>query len=52
MKQQAGKEFLKEMKAVKDLPLLRGDIIRQTLDGKSGFLYYTGAKYVWRQLDS
>jgi hypothetical protein len=52
MKSQAGTEFLKEMKGLKNPPFLRGDIIRQTLDGKPGFLYYTGAKYVWRQLDS
>ena len=50
MKTQIGKEFLTEAKAIKNLPYLRGDIIRQTLDGKQGFLYYTGAKYVWHQL--
>lgn len=51
MKTQAGKEIFKEMKAVKNLPLLNGDVIRQTLAGKQGFLYFTGAKYVWRSLD-
>jgi hypothetical protein len=29
------------------LPYLRGDVIRQVLDGKAGFLYWTGAKYGW-----
>jgi hypothetical protein len=29
------------------LPRLRGDAIRQTLGGKSGILFWTGAKYAW-----
>lgn len=31
------------------LPDLRGDVIRETLAGESGFLYWTGAKYVWHK---
>jgi len=30
------------------LPLLRGDTISETLDGKPGILFWTGAKYAWR----
>ncbi|MBI3654315.1 MAG: FG-GAP repeat protein [Acidobacteria bacterium] len=52
MKLQARSDFLKEIKASKHLPAIKGDVIRQTLDGKAGGLYYTGAKYVWRQLDA
>jgi hypothetical protein len=29
------------------LPTILGDVIRQTLNGEPGFLYYDGAKYVW-----
>ena len=29
------------------LPRLRGDAIRQTLGGRSGILFWTGAKYAW-----
>jgi hypothetical protein len=38
MKAQAGKEFLMEVKAVKNLPYLRSDVIRQRRDGKQEFL--------------
>jgi hypothetical protein len=31
------------------LPDLRGDVIRATLAGEAGFLYWTGAKYVWHK---
>lgn len=29
------------------LPRLRGDVISETIGPESGFLYYSGAKYVW-----
>ncbi|HYR90048.1 MAG TPA: hypothetical protein VE422_38610 [Terriglobia bacterium] len=29
------------------LPRLWGDVIEQTINGQSGFLYYNGAKYGW-----
>jgi hypothetical protein len=29
------------------LPPLIGDVIHETRDGKSGFIYWTGAKYAW-----
>ena len=31
------------------LPELRGDVIRETLAGETGFLYWTGAKYAWHK---
>jgi len=31
----------------KRLPLLRGDVIREKLDGADGIIYWTGAKYAW-----
>ena len=40
------KEQVREAKKVK-APHLRGDVIEQTIDGRSGFLYYNGAKYAW-----
>ncbi len=30
------------------LPPLRGDTISETVNGKSGMLFWTGAKYAWR----
>jgi hypothetical protein len=47
MQQQEAKTYFDQMRQTKTFPRLKGDVIRQTLDGKSGFLYYTGAKYVW-----
>ena len=29
------------------LPLIRGDVIAQTHNGQSGFLYFNGGKYAW-----
>ena len=29
------------------LPPLRGDVIRETLNGRGGIIYWTGAKYAW-----
>jgi hypothetical protein len=31
---------------------LRGDVIKQTLGGESGFLFWTGADYAWHSLQS
>jgi hypothetical protein len=42
----AGKEFAAANKG-KKLPALRGDLIGEMLDGKSGYLYYSGATYSW-----
>ena len=29
------------------LPRIRGDVIAQSMEGQSGFVYYNGAKYAW-----
>lgn len=47
LQQQAADTYYNQMRQTKTFPRLKGDVIRQTLDGKPGFLYYTGAKYVW-----
>ena len=31
----------------KSLPQLRGDVLGETLEGRSGYLYYAGATYSW-----
>jgi hypothetical protein len=49
MLQQEAKALINNVKLAKKLPRLRGDVIQETLDGKPGFLYYTGAKYVWHR---
>ena len=47
MLRQTAKDYVQEIKSAKNLPRLQGDIIKETLDSQAGFLYYTGAKYVW-----
>jgi hypothetical protein len=34
-------------KASRKLPQLRGDVLNETIGGKAGFLFWTGAKYAW-----
>ena len=46
METHAGKEFVTANQG-KKLPTLRGDLIGEMLDGKSGYLYYSGASYSW-----
>ena len=46
METHAGKEFITANRN-KKLPTLRGDLIAEMLDGKSGYLYYSGASYSW-----
>ena len=46
MQTHAGKEFLTANQG-KKLPTLRGDLIGEMLDGKSGYLYYSGSTYSW-----
>jgi hypothetical protein len=41
-------EAIKLAKNNRDLPLPRGDMIKQTLGSDHGLLYYTGAKYAWQ----
>jgi hypothetical protein len=44
------KEAVKIVGKYKNPPRLKGDVVSETLDNKQGLLYYTGAKYAWRQL--
>jgi len=46
MQTHIGKEFLAANKG-KKVPAVRGDLIAEMLDGKSGYLYYSGATYSW-----
>jgi hypothetical protein len=41
---ESGRQLNNDSKA---LPLLRGDVIREKLDGIDGIIYWTGAKYAW-----
>lgn len=47
MRSESVKDLLSSMKGKAKLPQLNGDGIRVTLDGKPGFIYWTGAKYAW-----
>jgi len=47
LKAQSMTAFLKAAGAKTPLPKLRGDIISETVGAEPGFLYYSGAKYVW-----
>jgi hypothetical protein len=46
---QAGRSIVLETHQKKSLPVLRGDVIRQTLAARPGFLYWTGARYAWHR---
>lgn len=46
LKTQGQKQIIKSHSKER-LPRLRGDVMSQTIDGHSGFLYYDGAKYAW-----
>ena len=46
METHAGKDFVTANQG-KKLPTLRGDLIGEMRDGKSGYLYYSGATYSW-----
>lgn len=43
------RSLISETSDRKKLPPLRGDVIRETLATKPGFLYWNGAKYAWRR---
>jgi hypothetical protein len=43
---QTGKEFI-AVNTGKPLPRLHGDLIKQTIRGTTGFLYYAGPTYSW-----
>lgn len=38
---------LKEMKPSSSLPPLTGDVILETISGRQGIIFWTGAKYAW-----
>jgi hypothetical protein len=45
-----GREFVTQRAGQLDdktVPRLRGDVIREKLDGTEGIIYWTGAKYAW-----
>lgn len=50
LERQPARSVLDETANKKSLPQLHGDIIRETLTNKRGFLYWTGAKYAWHHL--
>ena len=50
MNMQPRKQALGTIKGNEDAPSLRGDVIRATLSGKPGFLFWTGASYSWYAL--
>ena len=41
------KSLLSDTTNIQQLPPLRGDVIRETLNGRPGLLYWTGARYAW-----
>jgi len=46
METHAGEEFIAANQG-KKLPTLHGDLIGETVSGKSGYLYFAGATYAW-----
>jgi hypothetical protein len=50
MEAQRARALLNATEDGKQLPPLRGDVIRETLDGTPGFIYWTGAKYAWHSV--
>ena len=46
METHPGKQFVTANQG-KKLPAVRGDLIGEMLDGRSGYLYYSGATYSW-----
>lgn len=43
------KEMMRSNRNGENLPTLQGDLIRETLAGETGFLYWTGARYAWQK---
>lgn len=44
---QSGRELKKDNKA---LPRLRGDVIREKLDGTAGIIFWNGGRYAWHPI--
>lgn len=49
MKLEPATDMMKSNPRGENLPVLRGDLILETLAGESGFLYWTGAHYAWQK---
>jgi hypothetical protein len=49
LKMEPAIEMMRNNQSGGQLPGLRGDLIRGTLAGESGFLYWTGARYAWQK---
>lgn len=49
MSTQTLRAALGAMRGAEDAPSLRGDIIKEKLMGKSGFIFWTGALYSWHE---
>lgn len=47
MKSEKLADLLRTVRGKGDLPGLRGDVIRESIAGEPGLLYFTGAKYAW-----
>jgi len=55
LKNAVGEEFEKQSAkqistGSKSLPVLKGDVIREKLDGTNGIIFWTGARYAWHPL--
>jgi len=47
MKTQSLKSSLGALKTREGMPRLRGDVIGQSLNGETGFIYWAGGRYAW-----
>ena len=47
MQTQSRRSMLNATKPKGQLLPITGDVIHETRDGKSGYIYWTGAKYAW-----
>lgn len=47
MRTQSKKDLIATAKKGAKLPSIGGDVLRETLGGRAGFVYYNGARYLW-----
>jgi hypothetical protein len=52
MEARQAREIMRAAAHRENLPSLRGDVIREMLTGQNGFIYWTGSKYAWTQLEN
>jgi hypothetical protein len=52
MEARQAREIMRTAAHRENLPSLRGDVIREMLTGQNGFIYWTGSKYAWTQLEN